>query len=64
MATMNRLAELRRAQGLTQEALAKRVGASRRAVQGWEKEGHVPIPIYREKIARALKVSVDELGLE
>ena len=51
----------RTAQGLSQEALAERVGVSRQAVSKWEVGDAVPDTDKLVPLARALGVSVDEL---
>lgn len=61
---MNQLAELRRALDLTQTQLAKRIGAGRRTVAGWERGETKPMFFYRTKLARVFKVRVDQLGFE
>lgn len=60
---MSNLADLRTARGWTQQELATRAQVSPRAIQGWE-NGAKPRTIYRERLAKVLKVSVDELGFE
>ena len=51
----------RTALGLSQEALAERVGVSRQAVSKWEVGDAVPDTDKLVPLARALGVSVDEL---
>jgi hypothetical protein len=49
----------------TQAGLARKVGASVRSVKAWKawKAGEsVPRPFYRQRLAKELGVSVDELG--
>jgi transcriptional regulator with XRE-family HTH domain len=46
----------------TQAALARKVGASVRSVKAWEAGESVPRPFYRQRLAKELGVSVDELG--
>lgn len=53
---MSKLADLRVQADLTQAQLAKKLGASRRSVAAWELYGVVPLPIYRQKLARIFKV--------
>jgi ribosome-binding protein aMBF1 (putative translation factor) len=46
----------------TQAGLAQMVGASLRSVKAWEAGETVPRPFYRRRLAKALGVSVAELG--
>src|SRR2546430_17116175 len=63
--TMNRrrlrLAERRKAVGLSQERLAEVVGVDRSTVVRWERADTEPQPWHRPHLARALNVSVEEL---
>lgn len=58
---VSRLAELRTARGWTQQELADHADVSRRAIQGWE-DVDIPRPIYQDRLAKVLKVTVAELG--
>jgi transcriptional regulator with XRE-family HTH domain len=60
-----RLAEIRKARGVTQVELAERIGSSQRNLSYYESEkGHAPAPIL-VAIAKELEVSTDDLlGLE
>lgn len=56
-----RIANLRRARGLTQKALGVRLGVSPQTISNWENEvSHVPSPDLPD-LARALGVSVADL---
>jgi transcriptional regulator with XRE-family HTH domain len=57
---MERLADLRRARGLTQEQLAQKMGCVSRTVAGWE-AGTTPRPLYLKRLARVLGVKADEI---
>ena len=57
-----RLAQRRDAVGLTQDDLAHAVGRSRQTIGRWEAGTHDPSPRVRPVLARALRVSLDELG--
>lgn len=57
-----RIAQLRRAAGLSQEALAERVGISRQAVSKWEKGQSFPDTGNLLVLAELLGVSADELA--
>lgn len=57
-----RLAERRKAVGLSQESLAENVGVDRATVVRWEHAQTEPQPWNRPRLARALKVSVEELA--
>lgn len=60
-----RLAELRKARGLTQEALGELVGVSQRMMAYYEQEDAQPPGALLVDLARALQVSADELlGIE
>jgi transcriptional regulator with XRE-family HTH domain/tetratricopeptide (TPR) repeat protein len=61
-AARRRLAERRKALGLTQEALADLIGVERTTVVRWERGESAPLPPIRPRLARALKVSADRLG--
>src|SRR5947207_1337399 len=58
----HRLAQRRKAVGLSQEALAEVVGVDRSTVVRWERADTEPQPWHRPRLARALKVSVEELA--
>ena len=57
-----RLAERRKAVGLTQEQLAEQLGVERSTVVRWERGETEPLPLLRPPLARALRVSADHLG--
>ena len=60
-----RLARLRKARGLTQQALGESVGLSQRMVAYYESQGGQPPGPILPELARALGVTTDELlGLE
>lgn len=46
----------------TQAGLARKVGASVRSVKAWEAGDAVPRVYYRRRLAKALGVSLDDLG--
>jgi transcriptional regulator with XRE-family HTH domain/tetratricopeptide (TPR) repeat protein len=56
-----RLAQRRRAVGLSQESLASRLDVERSTVVRWETGETEPLAWIRPKLARALRVSVDQL---
>lgn len=56
-----RLAELRKARGLTQEQLGERVGTSQRMMAYYEQEDAQPPGALLIELASALEVSTDEL---
>lgn len=56
-----RMAELRKAKGFTQQELADEVGISRRMVAYYEGQSQHPPTTHLPTIARALKISTDEL---
>jgi transcriptional regulator with XRE-family HTH domain len=59
----SRLRTLRRARGLTQEAVARIVGVTASQVSKWEHPtGPVPQPRNLRRLARLYRVSVDELS--
>jgi tetratricopeptide (TPR) repeat protein/transcriptional regulator with XRE-family HTH domain len=60
-AKRERLAERRKALGLTQEDLADLLGVERSTVVRWERGETEPLPWIRPKLARALRVSADRL---
>src|SRR5918998_1611547 len=56
------LARRRKAVGLTQEALAQRLGVERSTVVRWEAGDTEPLPSIRPHVAQALHVSLDQLA--
>ena len=60
---MNRVAELRRAMGLTQEELAYRARVSLRSVAAWENGEVIPRKRNARHLAKALRVDLDALQL-
>lgn len=56
-----RIAAARRAAGLSQEALAGKIGVSRQAVAKWEADASLPGADNLQELARALNISCDEL---
>jgi transcriptional regulator with XRE-family HTH domain len=56
-----RLAQRRKALGLTQEALADRLGCERTTVIRWERGETEPQPWLRPKLCQVLQVTADEL---
>ena len=61
-AKRGRLAQRRKAVGLTQEQLAGQLGVERTTVVRWERGETQPLPWIRPMLARVLKVSADRLG--
>jgi transcriptional regulator with XRE-family HTH domain/tetratricopeptide (TPR) repeat protein len=61
-AKRQRLAQRRKAVGLSQEALAGVLGIERSTIVRWEAGETEPLPWIRPKLAGALRVSVDQLG--
>jgi DNA-binding XRE family transcriptional regulator len=62
-ATMaERLKLLRRAAGMTQEALARKAGVSFAAYRGWERGTRTPLFDAAVKLADALEITLDELA--
>ena len=57
----SRLAEFRKAKGLSQESLAEEAGISLRTLQRIEKEGTNPHGDTLKRIAEVIEVSMDEL---
>jgi len=57
-----RLAQRRKAMGLTQESLAHQLGVERSTVVRWEAGDTEPLPSVRPNMARALQVSIDQLA--
>ncbi|MEW6747816.1 MAG: helix-turn-helix transcriptional regulator [Planctomycetota bacterium] len=56
-----RLAKLRAERGITQGQLAERIGSSQRAISAYETVAEYPPTAVVVEIAKALKVSADEL---
>ena len=59
----NRLVELRRANGYSQESLALKLGISRQAVSKWERAEASPDTDNLIALARLYRISLDELLL-
>ena len=57
----NRIAELRRQRGFTQEELAERLGLSSQAVSKWENDLSYPDILLLPELAKLLGTSVDAL---
>lgn len=57
-----RLAERRKAVGLSQERLAEAVGVDPSTVARWERGETDPQPVHRPRLADVLGVSVEEIG--
>ena len=55
------IALLRRRAGLSQEALAERVGVTRQTVAKWENGESVPDVLHADRLAELFEVSLDEL---
>jgi transcriptional regulator with XRE-family HTH domain len=56
-----RLAQRRKALGLSQEGLAERLGIDRSTVARWEAGQTEPVPWLRPKLARVLKMSLEQV---
>jgi transcriptional regulator with XRE-family HTH domain len=56
-----RLAQLRKARGITQKELGEAIGVSNRVIAYYEKETNYPPAHLIVPLARALKVTTDEL---
>ena len=56
-----RLAELRKARGFTQAELGKKIGLTRRVIVYYESESKYPPTHLLVPLAKALKVSIEEL---
>ena len=57
----DRVKQAREKNGLTQSALAKKLGLSRSAVNAWEMGVSIPSAQYLIELSRLLKISVDYL---
>jgi putative transcriptional regulator len=57
----NNLRQFREEKNLTQEELADRVGVSRQSIISIEKSQYIPTTMLALKIARALKLTVEEI---
>ena len=56
-----RIGQLRRAKGITQEALAEKLGVTPQAVSKWENDGSCPDIALIPELAKILGISTDEL---
>lgn len=61
---MNRIKELRKAAGLTQQEVASHFGLNRAAVAMWERGSSVPKAPILPELAKILNCSIDELFSE
>ena len=59
--TADRLAELRRSRGLSQEELAEKLGVSRQAISKWERAESAPDTDNLIELAKIYGVTLDEL---
>lgn len=57
----NRISQLRREKGITQEDMAEKLGVTPQAVSKWENDISYPDILLLPKIAEMLNVTVDEL---
>lgn len=57
----NRISRLRKAKGMSQEALAEKIGVSSQAVSKWENDQSCPDISLLPQLAKLLDVTVDEL---
>ncbi|MET8042380.1 helix-turn-helix transcriptional regulator [Micromonospora sp. NPDC005215] len=58
----HRLAQRRKAIGLSQERLAEALGVDRSTIVRWERAETDPQPWHRPRLAAALKLSIEELA--
>ena len=58
----HRLAQRRKAVGLSQERLAEMIGVDRSTVARWERADTDPQPWHRPRLANALRISLDHLA--
>ncbi len=56
-----RLAQLRKARGITQQELGNKIGVSKRAIAYYEGETHNPPANKLDSLAKALDVTIEEL---
>ncbi len=56
-----RLAQLRKARGITQQGLGNKIGVSKRAIAYYEGETHNPPANKLDSLAKALDVTIEEL---
>ncbi len=59
--TANNLVNLRKSRGLSQEALAEKIGVSRQAVSKWERAESAPDTDNLIALSELYEVSIDEL---
>jgi transcriptional regulator with XRE-family HTH domain/tetratricopeptide (TPR) repeat protein len=57
-----RLSERRKNQGLSQERLAQIIGVDTSTVARWERGETDPLPVYRPRLADAIKVTVEDVA--
>ena len=62
--TANKLVELRKKHGLSQEELADKLGVSRQAVSKWERSEASPDTDNLIELAKLYDISLDELLLK
>lgn len=61
MALSNKLQQIRKAAGLTQEELAQTVGVTRQTIIAIEKGNYVPSVLLAMNLATKFKITVEEL---
>ena len=57
----NKILELRRKQGLSQEQLGEKVNVTRQTISNWELGETAPNPEQLKLLSKALNISIDEL---
>lgn len=61
---MKNMKRRRQAAGMSQEALAARIGVSQSSLQQWEQGRYWPSAFWLPKLAAALMCSIEELFME
>ena len=61
MSLGNKILELRKKKGLSQEQLGEKVDVTRQTISNWELEETSPNPEQLKLLSKALNVSVDDL---
>lgn len=61
MSLGNKILELRKKKGITQEQLGEKINVTRQTISNWELEETTPNPKQLKSLSRALNISIDEL---
>ena len=61
MSLGNKILELRKKEGYSQEELGEKIGVTRQTISNWELDETAPNPEQLKLLSKELKISIDEL---